>query len=82
VVHVLLGYGTINTHSLQQKKVFSVGSMPRRFLEDNRRYSQSIEMRVQVWRVNQRTTEESPVGMTRCQKTSSEDMAVWRVVTE
>jgi hypothetical protein len=36
--HPLLGNGSINTHSRHQKTVFSVGSMPRSYLEDSVRY--------------------------------------------
>jgi hypothetical protein len=58
-IYPLLGNGPINTHSLQQKTVFSVGSVPRGYLEDNRCYKQ---LSVQLWSANQRATEaeESP----------------------
>jgi hypothetical protein len=39
-IYPLLGNGPINTQSSQQKKVFSVVSVPRAYLEDNRCYSQ------------------------------------------
>jgi hypothetical protein len=57
-IHPLLGKSPINTHS-QQKTVFSVGSVPRSYLEENLHYKQ---LRVQLLSVNQRATEaeESP----------------------
>jgi hypothetical protein len=36
--HPLLGNGPINKHSLQQKKVFSLESVSRSYLADNRSY--------------------------------------------
>jgi hypothetical protein len=58
-IYLMLGKRLINTHSRQQKTVFSVGSVPRSYIEDSRRYKQ---LSVQLWSVNQRATEaeESP----------------------
>jgi hypothetical protein len=58
-IYPLLGNGPINIYSQQQKTVFSMGSLPRSYLED----SHSFKLRVQLWSINQRTAEakESPL---------------------
>jgi hypothetical protein len=42
-VDPLLGNGPINTPSWQQKKAFSVESVPKGYLKDDRRYKRSVE---------------------------------------
>jgi hypothetical protein len=73
-VNPLLGNGPISMYSWQQKKVFSMGSVPRSYLEGNRRYRS--QLRNHLGSVNQWTTE-FPL-LSHYQKMSSEDMAEWQ----